>query len=203
MLLVWSGAVGCATATNGGPIGGNDFGDTDTGGSTTSQGGSSVAGSAPSGAPGAGASSGGAPAGGSGNAGSPSGGASSGGSAGSVGAAGAAGHAGGASGGSAGAGGGTATAGAGGGTSSGPCASPKDVKGGMSGNLGLGAVCMRTTETFNTLVCSNWTGRTIKVNGVLAMCSVKTMFPPMIAGYNYFEVSAGALSYASFNWFSS
>lgn len=205
-LLVWSGAVGCATATNGG----NPFG-TDNGGdsSVLPAGGSDAAGSASAGAPSvAGAPAGGSPSavGGSASAGTssggakPAGGASNGGSSsGGSGQAGGAGKAGASGGGAA------STAGAGGGTSSGPCMNPTDVKGGNSGNLGVGAACLRTTETFNTVGCSNWTGRTIKVNGVLATCSVKTTFAPMIGGFNYFEVSsgAGAVAYASFNWFTS
>jgi len=171
-------------------------------------GGSDAAGSASAGAPSvAGAPAGGSPSavGGSASAGAPSGGASPVGGASSAGASssGGAAHAGAA--GSSGAGtGGASTAGAGGGTSTGPCASPKDVTGGSSGNLGVGAECLRTKETFNELVCSNWTGRTVKVNGVLAMCCVKTTFAPMIGGYNYFEVSTGtgAVDYAAFGWFS-
>jgi hypothetical protein len=76
--------------------------------------------------------------------------------------------------------------------------------GGNSGGFGTtGAVCLRTTEKFNTLTCSNWDGRTIKVNGVLAMCGVKTTFAPMIDGFNYFDVSAGKYDFAGFVWYSS
>jgi hypothetical protein len=77
------------------------------------------------------------------------------------------------------------------------------VTGGNSGNLGTGAACLRTTEKFNTVGCSNWDTRTIKVNGVLATCGTKTAFPAMIDGFNYFEVSAGTALYASFYWYSS
>ena len=86
----------------------------------------------------------------------------------------------------------------------GPCANPKDVSGGKTNNFGTtGAVCFRTTETFNTIGCSNWGGRTIKVNGVLATCNVKGTFAPMIDGYNYFDVSAGDVDFAAFVWYTS
>ena len=79
-----------------------------------------------------------------------------------------------------------------------------DVTGGKSGNFGTtGPVCLRTTETFNTIGCSNWGGRTIKVNGVLATCNVKGTFAPMIDGYNYFDVSAGDVDFAGFVWYTS
>jgi len=78
------------------------------------------------------------------------------------------------------------------------------VTAGNSGGFGTtGAVCLRTTETFNTVGCSNFGGRTVKVNGVLATCGAKTAFPPAIGGYNYFDVSAGTLDYASIYWYSS
>ena len=205
-LLVLGGAVGCATASNGGnPFNGLDSGGTDNGGdgAVVPLAGADAGGSPGAGAPSAGSVSGGASgaAAGSANAGSSSGGvrASGGGAA-------QAGNAGALSGGSSGtsSSGGAATAGTGGVESTGPCANAKDVTGGKSDNLGTtDAVCMRTTETFNTIGCSNWGGRSIKVNGVLATCNVKTTFAPMIDGFNYFEVSAGDVAFAAFVWYTS
>ncbi len=84
-----------------------------------------------------------------------------------------------------------------------PCADPKDVTGGQSGNFKTkAAVCFRTKESFNTVGCSNFAGRTMKVNGALAMCMVKTAFPPAIDGWNYFDVSAGDSVDANFAWYS-
>jgi endoglucanase len=78
-----------------------------------------------------------------------------------------------------------------------------DVTGGNSGNLGTGEVCLRTMEPFNTVGCSNFTGRTLTVNGVAATCGTKMTFPAAIGGYNYFEISAGGVTYASIFWYSS
>jgi hypothetical protein len=99
---------------------------------------------------------------------------------------------------------GGSNAGAAGSGGSGSCANPKDVTGGKSDNLGTtGPVCMRTKETFNTVGCSNFGGRTIKVNGALATCNVKSTFAPPIDGYNYFDVSAGDVDFAAFVWYTS
>jgi hypothetical protein len=70
-------------------------------------------------------------------------------------------------------------------------------------NLGTtGSVCLRTTASFNAVVCSNWGGRTLKVNGVLAPCNpMKQTFAPAISGYTYFDISAGDYSYAGIAWF--
>ena len=194
----------CATSTNGGIPPDLGAAGSESGGAGPSGGASAEAGaSAVAGAPStAGTGSAGSPSGGSGSAGSPSGGA------GSMSGAGAGGHAGSSSGGkggssgSAGAGG-SAGSGTGGGTSSGPCANPKDVTGGNSGNIPNAAGCYRTIETFNTVGCSNWGGRTLKVNGVTATCGIKTTFPAAIGGYNYFDVGPGTVDYGSFSWFSS
>ena len=107
---------------------------------------------------------------------------------------------------------GAGVAGAGGGSagsaSTGPCDNPKDVTGGNSMSFDTtDAVCLRTKETFNTLGCSNFAGRTIKVNGTAVVCTdntpAKAPFAAAIDGYNYFDVSAGTLSYADIFWFSS
>ncbi|MET0791145.1 MAG: hypothetical protein ABW061_06450 [Polyangiaceae bacterium] len=202
VLLGLSSLLACAKATydDGYPVDGN-FGGTDNGGGPTDEGGA-PAGGAPNGGSinggagtpvSAGAPSAGAP----GHAGATStggkGGTSSGGATGTAGKGGATGVAGAGTGGS--------SAGA---PSTGPCADPKDLTGGKSDAVGTGAGCFRTTEKFNSLGCSNFTGRTITVNGMLNACSgTKDTFAPAIDGYNYFEVSAGGVAYASFYWFSS
>ena len=197
----------CATATNGAApgeaAGADSGGDGPTGVSGAPQGGAH-GGAAPSTAGRAGSVS----------AGSGSGGAlgiaghASGGGAGLAGSSGAAtgGHSGTSPGGSAGLGGSVAASGASGasGAGSGPCADPKDVSGGKTNNLGTkGAVCLRTTESFNTIGCSNWGGRTVKVNGQLATCNLKGAFAPPIEGYNYFEISSGDVDFAALVWYTS
>ncbi|MES1178632.1 MAG: hypothetical protein ABUL62_30200 [Myxococcales bacterium] len=202
LLLGLSSVLACATATNDAAPGG-DSGGADNGGGPVGESGAPVAGAAN---PGAGALDGGAGApvvAGAANGGAPShaggGGAPSGGHSGT--------SSGGASG-AAGKGGATSTAGAGGSggaTNDGPCANPVDIMGKKSGDVGLAGGCFRTTETFNSLGCSNFSGgRTIKVNGTLDPCAgTKTTFAPMIGGYNYFEVSAGDVPYAAFFWYTS
>ena len=203
-LLILGSLAACATATSGDafsqPAGGSDSGGS---GPFASAGALVQAGAN---AANGGSITGGAASGGVVN----SGGSSLGGAVGHAGAAGT--HTGGQSGtSSGGAGGGANHAGSGGAggasgaSNSGPCAAPKDVSGGKSDNLGTtGAVCLRTSETFNTIGCSNWGGRTIKVNGVVAPCvGVKATFAPAIDGYNYFEVSAGDVDFAAFVWYTS
>ena len=97
------------------------------------------------------------------------------------------------------------TGGSAGGTTVEPCANPKDVTGGNTGSVGsAGPACFRTKETFNTIGCSNFAGRTLKVNGVLDACdAIKKTFPAMIDGWNYFDVSAGTNTSAGVYWYSS
>ena len=95
---------------------------------------------------------------------------------------------------------------AGGGTT-GPCESPKDVTGGQSGNLNTaGPACLRTKDKFSVIGCTNWAGRTLKVNAVVVVCT-DTMtamgpFAAAIDGWNYFDVSAGSNTSANFYWYS-
>jgi hypothetical protein len=214
-LLFLGSLVACATATNSGtPVGDEttDTGGTDSAGGSPGGGGmvdppASGSGSVTAGT---GSTVGGAPSAGAGQlafggSAAMTGGASGTGTGGASGAAGA--HTGGSSGTSSGGtssggttGAGGAAGGSAGGTSTGPCANPKDVTGGNSGALGPGVACLRTTQTFNEVGCSSFDGRTLKVNGVAAMCNTPMTFTP-IGGYNYFEVSAGMYDYASLNWF--
>jgi len=207
VLLGLSSLLACAKATTDDLSG--DSGGADSGGGAFSDGGAPAGGAPNAGTNSAGTNNGGA--------GAPVAGGSTGGAPGHAGAAGAStgGHSGTSSGGAAGAagkGGGTSVGGAagagggsGGATSTGPCANPIDIMGKKSGEVGLAGGCFRTMETFNSLGCSNFTGgRTIKVNGMLDPCAgAKTTFAPLIDGYNYFEVSAGDVAYASFFWYTS
>jgi hypothetical protein len=80
-----------------------------------------------------------------------------------------------------------------------PCTSPKDVSGGQSGNLGTGAVCLRTADDFTSWNCSSMSDRTIKINSVSVNCGDAP--PPKAGSFYYFDVSAGATAWASFSWF--
>ena len=205
VLLGVSSLLACATATNDGFPDGDPAG-ANNGGGPPSESGAPAGGAAN---PGAGALNGGA--------GAPVvAGSANGGSVGHAGAAGAAtgGHSGTSSAGAGGAagkggtasvGGASGASGGSGGASSGACANPKDVSMGTSGNFGTkDAVCLRTMEKFNSINCSSFSGRTIKVNGTLETCTgVKGTFAPAIDGYNYFDVSAGDFEYAGFVWYSS
>ena len=215
-LLAISTALSCATAINNdvppGPSATAGF-DSGGGAGLEEAGGESAGGAPQAGAPG-GAGKGGTGKGGSGSGsagagkgGNGSAGAGKGGSGGTVGVAGASGSNSGGKAGtsSSGAGGGSAASGgSAGGTGIAPCENAKDVTGGQSGNFNTkGAVCLRTKETFNTVGgCYGWDGRTIKVNGTVATCMVKTTFPAAIDGWNYFDVSAGTNEFAGFSWFS-
>jgi endo-1,4-beta-xylanase len=88
----------------------------------------------------------------------------------------------------------------GGGTT--PCANPITMTGGQSGNFNTtGAVCLRTSATVNGWGCSNFTGRTVKVNNVAMTCGQTPLPAKWSDGYLYFDVSAGSLTYASlFYW---
>jgi len=93
-----------------------------------------------------------------------------------------------------------------GGTGSGACANPIDIASNAIDYM-LGTTdgaCVRTKATFNAVVCGNWDGRTLKVNGVTAQCTAtKSTFAPAIDGYNYFEIGAGLYSFATIAWFTS
>ena len=144
---------------------------------------------------------------GSGSAGKGSGGSGSG-SGGSVGVAGS--HAGGSAGTSSSGGAGGSSAGSpgtGGGTATGPCDNPTELPATATGapNFNtVAAVCFRTKATFNSISCSGFAGRTLKVNDVLDPCTGKmTTVPPMIDGWNYIDASAGTNQYANISWWTS
>ena len=224
-LVAMTAALSCATATNDGTVPGpaEFVSGSDSGGGGAGLGelgGAPAAGAPAGGAPGtAGAAHGGsgsAGKGGSGSAGAGKGGSGSagagsagkGGSGGTVGVAGGAGSSmGGKAGtGSSGTGGSSGgTVGSGGAPADAPCANPVELPAASTGNTGsvgtTGAACYRTKSTFNALVCSNWDGRTVKVNAVLATCGIKTTFAAAIDGWNYFDISAGMYTYAQLGWY--
>jgi len=82
-----------------------------------------------------------------------------------------------------------------------PCAPVKDVAGGMSGPFDTaGPVCLRVQESIVGWGCSNFEGRTLKVNGQSVSCE-QTPLPEALHGVYYFDVSAGEKAYASLYWF--
>jgi hypothetical protein len=84
-----------------------------------------------------------------------------------------------------------------------PCAPAATVTGGMVGNFGTtGPYCFRTSDNISGWGCSNFTGRTLKVNNVAKECAAMPL-PAKINGYYYFDASggAGAVSYASIFWY--
>jgi hypothetical protein len=87
-----------------------------------------------------------------------------------------------------------------------PCAGAITVSGGQTGNFNTtGPVCFRTAANLAGWGCSNFTGRTVQVNGLPLVCGPNGNGAlPLPAkwsdGYTYFSVSAGALPYASMYW---
>ena len=82
------------------------------------------------------------------------------------------------------------------------CVPAKTVTGGMSGDSGTtGAYCFRTPDSISGWGCSNFTGRTLKVNTVAVTCSALPL-PAKFNGYYYFDATggAGAVDYASIIW---
>jgi len=93
-----------------------------------------------------------------------------------------------------------------GGGATGPCDNPVDVPAGTmnTGNFNsLEAKCFRTKSTFNNVGCSNFQGRTLKVNNVATTCPSMGTFAPMSDGYTYLDASAGSNLSASIYWFTS
>ena len=97
------------------------------------------------------------------------------------------------------------TAGSDGGTE--PCVPAQTITGSGSGNSGnfgtAGAYCFRTPDNITGWNCSNFTGRTLKVNGVTETCGAMPL-PAKVNGYYYFDASgttAGLGSIASIYWY--
>ncbi len=88
------------------------------------------------------------------------------------------------------------------GPSDAPCSPAKDSSNHMSGEFGTtDAVCLRVTDDVVGWGCSNFEGRTVKVNGVDVSCA-QVPLPEKVHGAYYFEISAGQFAYASFYWWS-
>jgi hypothetical protein len=91
-----------------------------------------------------------------------------------------------------------------GGDGSEPCVPAKTITGSGSGNSGsfgtTGAFCFKTADSIAGWNCSNYTGRTLKVNGTTETCGTLPL-PAKVNGYYYFDSSAGSLDYASIYWY--
>jgi hypothetical protein len=87
-----------------------------------------------------------------------------------------------------------------------PCTPARTITGtgsGTAGNFGTtGPYCFRTPDNISGWGCSNFTGRTVKVNGVEKDCGAMPL-PAKINGYYYFDCSGGtgAVDYASIFWY--
>lgn len=84
-----------------------------------------------------------------------------------------------------------------------PCVPAKTVTGGVVGDFGTtGPYCFRTPDNITGWGCSNFAGRTLKVNNVEKTCSAMPL-PAKVNGYYYFDASGGtgAVSYASIFWY--
>ena len=96
----------------------------------------------------------------------------------------------------------TGTDGGGGGSE--PCVPAKTITGSGSGNSGnfgtTGPFCFRTPDNITGWNCSNFTGRTLKVNGVTTTCGAASL-PAKVNGYYYFDATAGGVDYASIYWY--
>jgi hypothetical protein len=83
-----------------------------------------------------------------------------------------------------------------------PCTPVEDVSNKTSGEFqSEGPVCLRVTDDIVGWGCSNFDGRTVKVNGVELSCA-QVPLPDKLHGAYYFEISAGEHAYASFYWWS-
>lgn len=92
-----------------------------------------------------------------------------------------------------------------------PCVPAATVTGSGSANSGnfgtTGPYCFRTPDNITGWNCSNFTGRTLKVNNVAVTCGGTTPgtmpLPAKINGYYYFDASGGtgAVEYASIYWY--
>ena len=64
----------------------------------------------------------------------------------------------------------------------------------------LGPICLRVSSDIAGWGCSNFEGRTLKVNGSTVTCA-QIPLPEKLHGAYYFDVSAGEHEYASLYWF--
>ena len=80
-----------------------------------------------------------------------------------------------------------------------PCTPTRDISGGSTGNLGIGAICFRTADDLTDWNCSNADDRTIKINTVTAKCGSAP--PPKAGSFYYFDISSGKSESASIYWY--
>lgn len=66
--------------------------------------------------------------------------------------------------------------------------------------LDANAICLRTSSELNTVGGIGMEDRTLRINGVPVPNNTQVGFPPSTDGYNYIEVSAGALENARLSW---
>jgi endoglucanase len=83
--------------------------------------------------------------------------------------------------------------------SNGTCSPVADIASGMS-FANAGPVCLRVTLDIAGWGCSNFEGRTLKVNGTTVACA-EFPLPSKVDGAYYFDVSAGEHDYASLYWY--
>jgi hypothetical protein len=82
-----------------------------------------------------------------------------------------------------------------------PCSPAKDLSTSPSGPFGsVAGACFRVTGDITGWGCSNFEGRTVKVNRQPVMCA-ELPLPDKIDGAYYFDISAGMYDYASLYWY--
>jgi hypothetical protein len=82
-----------------------------------------------------------------------------------------------------------------------PCSPAKTITGGKTSDFGTkDAFCFKTPDNITGWGCANFTGRTLKVNGVTETCGALPL-PAKINGYYYFDASAGSVDYSSIYWY--
>lgn len=79
-----------------------------------------------------------------------------------------------------------------------PCSPATSVTNNTGNFNTTGKVCYKTVQNISGWGCSNFDGRTVKVNGVQVACG--GALPAKTNGAYYFDVSAGAYSWASMYW---
>ena len=83
--------------------------------------------------------------------------------------------------------------------STGACAPVDDIGSGVS-FASAGPVCLKVTLDITGWGCSNFQGRTVKVNGTTVSCA-ELPLPSKVDDAYYFDVSAGEHDYASLFWY--
>lgn len=80
------------------------------------------------------------------------------------------------------------------------CANPRELVGGSSGNFNtVNAVCLKVKSPVNGWGCSNFDGRTLKINGVTKTCGA-AMGTATADGWYWLDIGAGAYAWASIYW---